>query len=271
MKDAAFELPVYIADDEEPARSRLKELLADVRGEIATRVVGESANGLEVIERLPASGARVLLLDIQMPGMGGLELARHLAGLEAAPAIVFVTAHDRHAVEAFELNALDYLMKPVRAARLAAALKKAAVAGATPIVRLMKAAAAAREYFSVTERNRIVLVPVADVVYLKAELKYVTLRTRSGEHLIEEPLVAIEREFAERFVRVHRNCLVARAAIRGFERTPSGAAGGSTGGSAGGPEEEPHWTVVLDGVAERLPVSRRQWPAVKGAIPEGKA
>jgi two-component system response regulator AlgR len=255
------ELRVFIADDEMPARVRLKELLADIRGEIAASVAGEAANGLEVIERLPASGAQVLLLDIQMPGMGGIELARHLAGLEAAPAIVFVTAHNRHAVEAFELNALDYLMKPVRAERLAAALKKARAAGpagSTVRERLEKMAGGAREFFSVAERHRIVLVPVADVLYLKAEMKYVTLRTRAGEHLIEEPLVNIEREFAERFVRVHRNCLVARAAIRGFER------------AAGGEEEEAHWNVVLDGLAERLPVSRRQWPAVKSVLPEAK-
>lgn len=260
MKESAG-LPVYIADDEEPARARLKELLADIDGEIATRVVGESANGLEVIERLPASGARVLLLDIQMPGLSGLELARHLCGLETPPAIVFVTAHDRHAVEAFELNALDYLMKPVRAARLAAALKKALAAGPAAGERIARASREARAYFSVAERNRIVLVPVIDVVYLKAELKYVTLRTRAAEHLIEEPLIAIEREFAERFVRVHRNCLVARAAIRGFERTPGGSGG----------DEDPRWNVVLDGVTERLPVSRRQWAAVKGALPEAKA
>jgi two-component system, LytTR family, response regulator AlgR len=260
------ELRVFIADDEAPARDRLKELLADVRGEIATSVAGEAANGLEVIERLPASGTQVLLLDIQMPGMGGIEVARHLSRMEHAPVIVFVTAHDRHAVEAFELNALDYLMKPVRAERLAAALKKAQAAGPASRDRLENAArqsnAGAREFFSVTERHRIALVPVADVVYLKAELKYVTLRTHAGEHLIEEPLVNIEREFAERFVRVHRNCLVARAAIRGFER--------NKGGAAGGADEEPHWNVVLEGIAERLPVSRRQWPAVKSVLPDAK-
>ena len=183
--------------------------------------------------------------------------------LENAPAIIFVTAHDRHAVEAFELNALDYLMKPVRAERLAAALRKALASGPVPRDRLQRAAGGAREFFSVAERNRIVLVPVGDVLFLKAELKYVTLRTTAGEHLIEEPLVSIEREFAERFVRVHRNCLVARAAIRGFERSSVGIAGGS--------EEEPHWNVVLEGLEERLPVSRRQWPTVKGVLPETKA
>lgn len=255
-------LPVYLADDEEPARARLKELLADVSGEVATRVVGESANGLELIERLPASGARVLLLDIQMPGISGLEVARHLAALEVPPAIIFVTAHDRHAVEAFELNALDYLMKPVRGERLAAALKKAQAAEPAEGERFARASRASREYFSVAERNRITLIPVGDVVYLKAELKYVTLRTRAGEHLIEEPLVAIEKEFAGRFIRVHRNCLVARERIRGFERGKSGA---------GGEDEEMQWNVVLEGVDERLPVSRRQWSTVKAAVPEAKA
>lgn len=245
---------VFLADDEAPARARMRTLLDDLAAELPTTVAGEAANGFEVLDRLPASGAQVLLLDIQMPGMTGLELARHVARLEEAPAVVFVTAHDRHAVEAFELNALDYLMKPVRAERLAAALRKAAAAGPVPGGRLEAAAPGAREYFSVTERNRIRLVPVAEVLYLKAELKYVTLRTREREHLIEESLVTIEREFADRFVRVHRNCLVARAAIRGFERVSEG--------------DEPHWNVVLDGIEERLPVSRRQWTIVKSVLPE---
>jgi len=246
-------LRVFIADDEAPARERLRELLADIAGELPSEVTGEAQSGLEALERLPSSGAQVLLLDIQMPGMGGLEVARHLAGLASGPAVVFVTAHDRHAVDAFELNALDYLMKPVRAARLAAALRKAAAAGPPPKQQLAHAARQPREYLSVVERNRIVLVPVREIVFLRAELKYVTLRTRSAEHLIEEPLVDLEAEFAEYFVRVHRNCLVARAAVRGFER----AAGG---------EEEPHWNVVLDGIAERLPVSRRQWAAVRALV-----
>lgn len=250
-------LRVFIADDEALARERVKALLADLAAELPTEVAGEAANGLEVLERLPGTGARVLLLDIQMPGMAGLEVARHLAQLPEAPAVIFVTAHERHAVEAFELNALDYLLKPVRAPRLAAALKKAAAAGPAPLASLERASERAREYFSVTERNRISLVPVRDVVYFKAELKYVTLRTRAGEHLIEEPLVQLEREFADRFVRIHRNCLVARDAIRGFER-------------AGTQDDEPHWEVMLEGVAERLPVSRRQWQAVKELVAENR-
>ena len=243
-------IKVFIADDEEPARERLKELLGDIAKEIPTEVVGEARNGLEAIERYPQSGAQVLLLDIQMPGMGGLEVARHLASLEPPPTVVFVTAHERHAVEAFELNALDYLLKPVRAERLALALKKASSPGRE---QLAKAAGAPREYLSVAERNRISLVPVGEILFLRAEQKYVTLRTRTREHLIEEALTSLEREFADLFVRIHRNCLVARAAIRGFERT-------------GGGEDEPHWQVVLDGLEERLPVSRRQWPLVKEIV-----
>ena len=243
-------LKVFIADDEEPARERLKELLDDIAADVPAAVVGEARHGVEALDLIPASGAQVVLLDIKMPGMGGLEVARHLGRLERAPRIIFVTAHDRHAVEAFELNALDYLLKPVRAERLAAALRKAAVPTQE---NLEKAAEAPREYLSVPERNRIVLVPVRDILFLRAEQKYVTVRTRSREHLIEEPLIALEREFAMRFVRIHRNCLVARAAIRGFERAP-------------GDEDDAHWLVVLDGVEERLPVSRRQWPQLRDLV-----
>jgi len=251
---------VFIADDEGPARERLKELLQDIADDVPTVLAGEAANGVEALERLPASGAQVLLLDIRMPGMDGLELARHVTALDNAPAVVFVTAHDKHAVEAFDLNALDYLLKPVRAVRLAAALKKAVNVGAPQRESLARAAAGPREYLSVAERNRIVLVPVRDIVFLRAEQKYVTVRTKAREHLIEESLIALEREFTGTdlpfpFVRIHRNCLVARAAIRGFERT-------------GGGEEEAHWQVVLDGLTERLPVSRRQWPTVRELIAE---
>ncbi|MCX7961737.1 MAG: LytTR family DNA-binding domain-containing protein [Burkholderiales bacterium] len=250
-------LRVFIADDEQPARERLKALLEDIAAEVPTAIAGEAADGVQTLERLPAARADVLLLDIQMPGMSGLEVARHAARLAPAPAVIFVTAHDRHAIEAFEVAALDYLLKPVRAPRLAAALRKAAAAGPIAAQRLARAGPA-REYFSVAARQRILLVPVREVIYLKAEHKYVTLRPRAGEHLIEESLVQLEREFADRFVRIHRNCLVARAAIRGFER-------------AGGEQSaEAHWEVVLEGVPERLPVSRRQWAAVREALGEAR-
>ncbi len=247
-------LRLFIADDEPPARARLKELLDDLREECPVEVVGEAENGLQVLDRLPASGADVLLLDIQMPGLTGLEVARLLAPLEAGPAIIFVTAHDAHALEAFELNALDYLLKPVRAARLAAALRKAQHAGPPPRESLARADGGPRANFSIVERNRILLVPLAGIVYFKAELKYVTLRTREHEHLIEESLVSLEKEFAETFIRIHRNCLVARGAINGFER------------AAGSGDEKAHWEVLLEGVPERLPVSRRQWSGVRDIL-----
>jgi len=166
--------------------------------------------------------------------------------------VIFITAHERHAVEAFELNAIDYLLKPVRASRLAAALKKATAGAAPGREQLARAAQEPREFLSAVERNRIVLLPVRDIIFLRAEQKYVTLRTAAREHLIEEPLVALEREFAGRLVRIHRNCLVARAAIRGFERNPG--------------DDDAQWLVVLEGVPDKLPVSRRQWPIVRELI-----
>ena len=258
-KGSTGPLRVFLVDDESPARERMKALLEDIAPQLPTRIVGEARNGVEALQAIPPAAAQVVLLDIKMPGMSGVEVARHLAGLDPAPAVVFVTAHDKHAVEAFELNALDYLLKPVRAERLAAALRKA-LAGAAPVKeQLARAARAPREYISVAERNRIILIPVHEIVFLRAEQKYVTLRTRSAEHLIEEPLVALEREFADAFVRIHRNSLVSRAAIRGFERAEGGA------------EDDPHWLVVLDGLAERLPVSRRQWPALRELVAERPA
>ena len=243
-------LRVVIIDDEEPARSRMRELLEDCRAEFPHSVVGEAANGVDGLQTVTESAADVVLVDIHMPEMSGIEFARHLQVLERPPAVIFVTAHDQYAVEAFEVNALDYLTKPVRAARLLTALRKAA-SGARPSRSVLESIdPAPRRHFSVAERGRVTLVPVADVVYLRAELKYVTLRTREREHLVEESLTQIEQEFGGIFVRIHRNCLVARRRIRGFER------GDETDGEAG-------WSVVLDGIDEKLPVSRRQWPQIK--------
>jgi len=239
---------VVIVDDEQPARSRLRELLEDCRTDLPHSVVGEAANGVDGL--VVAAKADVVLVDIHMPEMSGIEFARHLQVLERPPAVIFVTAHDQYAVEAFEVNALDYLTKPVRAVRLLTALKKA-VSGARLARGVLESIdPAPRRHFSVAERGRVILVPVSDVLYLRAELKYVTLRTRDREHLVEESLTQIEHEFDKVFVRVHRNCLVARRWIRGFER------GAETEGEAG-------WSVILEGLDEKLPVSRRQWPQVK--------
>jgi two-component system response regulator AlgR len=253
--NAQSPLKVFLVDDEQPARARMREVLGDLAAELPNVVVGEAANGQEALAALPAAAPEVVLVDIHMPQMSGMEFARHLAILDSPPAVVFVTAHDQYAIEAFEVNALDYLLKPVRASRLAGALAKARTTGGIRREAVDRAAVQAgqmpRRFFSVGERGKILLVPVADVAYLKAELKYVTVRTVDKEHLLEEALTSLEEEFAGIFVRIHRACLVARRRIRGFERVIDG-----DGEGAG-------WAVILEGVPEKLPVSRRQWPTVK--------
>jgi two-component system response regulator AlgR len=247
------QLRVVIVDDEQLARNRLRELLDDCRGELAHVVAGEAANGIEGLEIVAAAAADLVLVDIHMPGMSGMEFARHVQVLERPPAVIFVTAHDQYAVQAFDVNAVDYLLKPVRAERLLAALKKAA--GGPPVAREVfeRIDPGPRRYFSIAERERVTLVPVPDVIYLRAELKYVTVRTRSREYLVEEPLTQLEQEFGGVFVRIHRSCLVARRLIAGFERTVD------SDGEAG-------WSVVLEGWEEKLPVSRRQWAHVKTLV-----
>jgi two-component system, LytTR family, response regulator AlgR len=241
---------IVIVDDEQPARSRMRELLADCAAEFPHTVTGEAANGIEGLELVSATQADLALVDIHMPGMSGIEFARHLQVLEQPPAVIFVTAHDQYAVQAFEVDAVDYLLKPVRAARLLAALKKSSSTARPGREVLERIDPNPRRYFSVGERGRVSLVPVPDVVFLKAELKYVTIRTREREYLIEDSLSQIEKEFAETFVRIHRNCLVSRALIRGVER------GSENDADAG-------WSVILDGCSEKLPVSRRQWTVLK--------
>lgn len=245
---------VFIVDDEAPARSRIKELLGDLSNDLATAVVGEAGNGQEGLVMLQSMPADVALVDVQMPEMNGLEFARHAAQLERPPAIVFATAHDQYAVAAFEVNALDYLLKPVRAVRLKAALLKALQSGPVQREPLERASDAPRHYLSVSERGRISLVPVLDILYLRAELKYVTVRTKEREFLVEESLTQLEQEFSGVFVRIHRSCMVARRLIKGFERTAA-----EDGDNAG-------WAVMLHGCDERLPVSRRLWSTVKSLV-----
>ncbi|AYH42738.1 LytTR family DNA-binding domain-containing protein [Azoarcus sp. DN11] len=243
-------LRVLIVDDEAPARARLRDLLADVAPDQPTLLVGVAANGIEALRLIEQEPADVVLADIRMPVMDGVELARHLGRLENPPVVIFTTAYDGYAVQAFELSAVDYLLKPVRPQRLADALAKARRRLPLPDAALAAIAPGVRQHFSVNERGRILLVPVADVLCLRAELKYVTARTAEREYLLDESLVQLEQEFAARFLRIHRNCLVARAAVVGVER-------------AGEQEGEPHWDILLAGLPEGLPVSRRQWPAVK--------
>ncbi len=243
MPDAP--LKVLIVDDEAPARRRLRELLQDCAGALPLVVIGEAASGREALDLLGGAAADLVLSDIRMPDMDGIELARHLLKLALPPVLIFTTAYHEHAIAAFEVHAIDYLVKPVRVQRLLAALHKVPRLRPLTDARLDRLPAAARRFLSVTERSRVVLVPIEEVIYLKAELKYITIRTAEREYLLEESLTKLEDEFGPRFVRVHRNCLVARDAIRGFERHVSA-------------EGDAHWEVLLRNVPEALPVSRRQ-------------
>ncbi|MFA7665840.1 MAG: LytTR family DNA-binding domain-containing protein [Burkholderiaceae bacterium] len=259
---------ILIVDDEPLARSRLRELLADLAPEFAHRIVGEAPNAPEALSQIEAAQPQIILLDIQMPGMSGIELARHISvrsqSVESPrqmPVIIFVTAYDEFAVEAFEVRAIDYLLKPVRAERLLQALRRALARLPGDQVQQIDALASAtntrRRHLSVHERGRVLLVPIEHVVYLKAELKYITVRTREREYLIEESLTGLEEEFGDRFVRIHRNALIARPSIAGFERVQP------QGDGEGG---DPYWQVVLRDIPERLPVSRRQWSVVKSLV-----
>lgn len=246
-------LRVLIVDDEAPARHRLKELLQDCSVSRPLERVGEATNGNEALEFLARNAADVVLLDIRMPSMDGIEAAQHMQRLPQPPAVIFVTAYDHYAIQAFEVNAIDYLLKPVRAERLLAALLKAKTLVAGSVEALRNLAPQGRVNLSVYERGRVVLVPVEKIVYLRAELKYVTVRTAEREYLVEESLSHLEQEFDQRFARIHRNCLVARAYVEGFERQAQDDSG----------EAQSGWAVLLHGVAERLPVSRRQQHIVK--------
>lgn len=237
---------VMIVDDEKLARERLRELLNDIGG---YTVVGEASNGAEAVEKAAELNPDVLLMDIRMPGMDGLEAAMHLAGMENPPSVIFTTAYDQHALDAFEVNAVDYLLKPIRKDRLANALLKARK---LTMKQLRETAEArppeqrARTHISVHLRGNIRLIPVPDIIYFQADSKYVLVRTQHEEHLIEDSLVNLEKEFGERFLRIHRNALVATAYIKGVEKTPSGT-----------------WQVLLNGLDKRLDVSRRHTAAVR--------
>ncbi|HZX32106.1 MAG TPA: response regulator transcription factor [Rhodocyclaceae bacterium] len=255
MSNPETALRILIVDDEPPARARLRELLADIEPSLTTVVVGEADNGLAAMERLTEQPVDVVLCDIRMPRMDGVELAGHLGGLENPPALIFTTAYDNYAVQAFDLNAIDYLLKPVRAQRLLAALQKAKAA--RPILPAETLPAIGRElrgggrtHLSCHERGRLLLVPVAEVLYFKADLKYVTARTKEREFLLDEALTHLEEEFAERFIRLHRSVLVAKDALAGFER-------------AAGDDAEAYGWALLRGVPDKLPVSRRQWGLAK--------
>ncbi len=239
-------LKVLIVDDEALARARLRTLLADCRAPAAS-VEAEAADAVQAMQCLQRQAFDVALIDIHMPGADGLALARALRSLALPPAVVFVTAHAEHALQAFELEAADYLTKPVRLERLQAALQK--------VQKLLQAERAllpqaTDEVLIVQERGRTERVPLAEVLYLKAELKYLTLRTATRSYILEGSLSEMEARYPQRLLRIHRNALVARSAVRALEKSED-------------TQEGEGWAVRLNGLDDSLPVSRRQLAAVR--------
>lgn len=212
-------MKVVIADDEPLARDRLRALLAE---HAAVVVVAEVSNGAEALHACAEFQPDVVLLDIAMPGVDGLEAARHLASFEPRPAVVFCTAYDAHALSAFEAAAIDYLMKPVRPERLATALERAQVFLAGRGNDTAPPQSRVRTLLCARLRGSLRLIPLEDIHYLQAEEKYVVVHHARGEDLIEESLKSLEDEFGERFIRIHRNCLVARNQLQELRRTVAG-------------------------------------------------
>ena len=236
---------VLIVDDEKLARDRLRELLNDIGG---YTVVGEAMNGSEAVEKTAELNPDVLLMDIRMPGMDGLEAAMHLMGMENPPSVIFTTAYDQHALDAFDVNAVDYLLKPIRKDRLAKALSKAHKLTMKQLAEVNQARPepTVRTHISVHLRGNIRLVPIPEILYFLADSKYVVVRTPTEEHLIEDSLVNLEEEFGERFLRIHRNALVSTGSIKGIEKSPDGT-----------------WQVSLKGLENKLDVSRRHTAQVR--------
>lgn len=241
-------MKVLVVDDEAPARNRLKELLAGISD---CTVAGEAANGREALQLWESRKPDVLLLDIRMPVMDGLEAARHLAGLENPPAVIFTTAYDEFAVDAFDTHAVAYLLKPVRQERLADALERAGRLNKSQLRQLVAESKtpSVRQYISARLRERLHVVPVDQVQCFIAEQKYVTVCHMEGELLIDEALKDLEEEFSASFMRVHRNALVALRHIESLDK-----------------DEEGRFFIRLHGREQPVEVSRRLLSDVRARL-----
>ncbi len=229
---------VIIVDDEPPARDRLRRLLEEIDG---CECAGEAGNGSEAIALVTRETPDVVLMDIRMPGMDGVEAARHLSTLEQPPAVIFTTAYDEYALRAFEAHAAGYLLKPVRREKLTEALARAKRPTKPQLAAIAQGSNQRRRtHLSVRVRGELRLIPVEDIAYFLADQKYVTVRHRGGEELIEESLKSLEDEFDPDFVRIHRNALVATRHMAAIDRAEDG-----------------QYSVKLRDLPEVLQVSRR--------------
>ena len=244
---------ILIVDDELLARSRLRTLLGDTpSGPHHVQEAASASEALALLESTEAPAPTLVLLDIHMPGQDGLTLAHKLCALPNPPAIIFVTAHTNHALQAFELDAADYLTKPVRLERLQQALSKAERA----IAMKVQLAPDAAPTLLIQDRGNTLRLALSEVRYLKAEQKYITVRTLSRNYILDGTLAELEARHAEQLLRVHRNALVSRAALRSLEKYDD-------------PVEGEGWALRLHGVPELLTVSRRQLPLVRAALRAG--
>lgn len=234
---------ILVVDDEPLARERLANLVADIPGH---EVCCEAGNGIEAMKAFDSERPDAVLLDIRMPGMDGLEVARHLSGTEDAPAIIFTTAYGEHALEAFDAQAIDYLLKPVKQERLEQALEKAHRLTAAQSQVVEEASDEQRTHICARIRGNLKLIPLQEVLYFQADQKYVTVRFKEGEVLIEESLKSLEDEFSGQFMRIHRNALVARDKVVGMEKMPEGG-----------------HLIVLKDIGAPLEVSRRHVAEVR--------
>lgn len=212
---------ILIVDDEPPARDRLKRLLGEIED---CEIAGEAANGNDALAACATLKPDVVLLDVRMPGLWGIEVAQHLSTLNDAPAVIFTTAYGDHAIEAFDAQAIGYLLKPIRKEKLARALTHASRISAP---RLAQAARNAhieqrREHVCARLGDQLRLIPIGDIYYFYADQKYVTVHHKGGQDLIDEPLKELSQEFAADFIRIHRSTLVAEKYIAAIERTEDG-------------------------------------------------
>ncbi|MFT5608690.1 MAG: two-component system response regulator AlgR [Parvicella sp.] len=231
-----------IVDDEGLARSRLKHILGDL--DESMNVI-ESDNGKDALAKCNDYEPELVFLDIRMPGISGMEVAQHLTAYETPPAVIFTTAYNEFALDAFEANAIDYLLKPIRRERLQQALKK--IKPFTAEQKLKLPTEEARQHIALTERGKIKLVPIDKIVYFRADNKYVRLRTTKREYVISEVLNGLEEELADQFIRVHRNSLVAKSHINRLEKD----------------SDNGKWYVFFKSIEDSIEVSRRQTTNVR--------